>query len=384
MRVSLACRLATRVHTALRVGLTSTPSSSHPRRPKPARITTATMSGGDAPTKRRYIDVGANLTDGHVPRRVPRQDLPRPGPGRRPPPRVGRRGWRRSWSRRARSPRRAKPSSSPKDSTAHRLKHRVPTTNPQPRRGACSRRWGCIRRDAASSKPPAMPTRTSNPSPRSRANTAVVKLAGASWRSASAGLDYDRIQFCDPETQRIWFERQFEITRATGLPMFLHMRAAAEDFTAIVRANLDGFNGGCVHSFTGTWEEARALLDLHPDIYVGINGCSLRTDESLEVVKKLPNDRIMIETDAPWCGIKPSHPGHSSIQTKWPAKDKKKRGGIDTGETVKDRSEPCHIAQGARSSRGGQRGGRGRRWRRFTGGTRSNCSSRRNTQLSSR
>ena len=66
MRVSLACRLATRVHTALRVGLASTPSSSHPRRPKPARVTTATMSGGDAPTKRRrsYIDVGANLTDG--------------------------------------------------------------------------------------------------------------------------------------------------------------------------------------------------------------------------------------------------------------------------------------------------------------------------------
>ena len=59
----------------------------------------------------------------------------------------------------------------------------------------------------------------------------------------------------------------------------------------------------------------------------------------------MPNDRIMIETDAPWCGVKPSHPGHSSIQTKWPAKDKKKRSEIDTGETVKDRSEPCHIAQ---------------------------------------
>ena len=346
MRVSLACRLATRVHNALRVGLTSTPSSSHPRWPKPARITTATMSGGDAPTKRRrsYIDVGANLTDGMFRGEYHGKTYHDPDLDV-----VLRRGWdagvekvmvtagtlseaREALELAERFDHPSGETSGADDEPSTSMRRLFTTVGVHPTR--------CGEFEASGDADAYLESLTAIAREHS-----CRKAGGRVVAVGECGLDYDRIQFCDPETQRIWFEKQFEITRATGLPMFLHMRAAAEDFTAIVRRNLDGFNGGCVHSFTGTREEARALLDLHPDIYVGINGCSLRTEESLEVVKKLPNDRIMIETDAPWCGIKPSHPGHSSIQTKWPAKDKKKRGGIDTGETVKDRSEPCHIAQ---------------------------------------
>ena len=158
------------------------------------------------------------------------------------------------------------------------------------------------------------------------------------------GLDYDRLQFCDEETQKVWFERQFELAEASGLPMFLHMRAAGDDFVAAMERNASRFRGGVVHSFTGTADEARRLLAID-GVYIGINGCSLRTEESLEVVKTIPADRIMLETDAPWCGVKKSHPGSGWIETTWPAKDKKKRAGVDTGETVKDRCEPCHIAQ---------------------------------------
>jgi Tat protein secretion system quality control protein TatD with DNase activity len=56
--------------------------------------------------------------------------------------------------------------------------------------------------------------------------------------------------------------------------------------------------GGIVHSFDGSAEEAAELLEL--GLYIGINGCSLRTDQNIEVVKNMPLDRIVAETDAPW------------------------------------------------------------------------------------
>ncbi|KLU80965.1 hypothetical protein MAPG_00061 [Magnaporthiopsis poae ATCC 64411] len=66
--------------------------------------------------------------------------------------------------------------------------------------------------------------------------------------------------------------------------------------------------GGVVHSFTGTAEEARELTtDL--GLYVGVNGCSFKTAENCDVVRGLPLDRLMIETDGPWCEIRPSHEG---------------------------------------------------------------------------
>uniref|UniRef100_A0A9I9CWP4 t-SNARE coiled-coil homology domain-containing protein n=1 Tax=Cucumis melo TaxID=3656 RepID=A0A9I9CWP4_CUCME len=51
------------------------------------------------------------------------------------------------------------------------------------------------------------------------------------------GLDYDRLHFCPADIQKKYFEKQFELAHTTKLPMFLHMRAAAEDFCDIVERN---------------------------------------------------------------------------------------------------------------------------------------------------
>lgn len=64
---------------------------------------------------------------------------------------------------------------------------------------------------------------------------------------------------------------------------------------------------GVVHSFTGTVEELRELMGL--GLYIGINGCSFKTGENCEVVREVRLERLMLETDGPWCEVRPSHEG---------------------------------------------------------------------------
>lgn len=154
------------------------------------------------------------------------------------------------------------------------------------------------------------------------------------------GLDYDRTQFCSQEDQLPAFIAQFSIAEATGLPMFLHDRNTKGDFGRVVRENRSRFSTGVVHSFTGTMEEMQNYVDL--DLYIGINGCSLKTLENLQVAAAVPLPRIMLETDSPYCQIRPAHAGSTLIKTTWPAKDKKK---FSPDAVVKSRCEPCMIRQ---------------------------------------
>ena len=128
------------------------------------------------------------------------------------------------------------------------------------------------------------------------------------------GLDYDRLHYCSKTLQLHSFKAQLKVAASLDpqLPLFLHSRAAHSDFVRLLK---DAFGdklgnlirGGVVHSFTGTIEEMQELTGL--GLYIGVNGCSFKTVENCEVVKQIPLDRIMLETDGPWCEVRPSHEG---------------------------------------------------------------------------
>ncbi len=155
------------------------------------------------------------------------------------------------------------------------------------------------------------------------------------------GLDYDRFHYSDKETQLKAFPIHFEWAEKYKLPMYLHSRNCADDFLKIVNANRDKFKNGVVHSFTGSKEELKSYLDL--GLYIGINGCSLKTEENVENIKLIPLDRMMIETDAPYCEVRNTHASIKYLKDKFfKAKDKKK---FHKNFLVKGRNEPCKIVE---------------------------------------
>lgn len=158
------------------------------------------------------------------------------------------------------------------------------------------------------------------------------------------GLDYDRLMFCPADVQRKYFGLQLKnLTRrpdGSKLPLFLHCRNAAQDLIDILNRNREHFTTGVVHSFDGTLQQAQEFIDM--GLCIGLNGCSLRTEQNLEVLSQLPIDKILLETDAPYCDIRSTHPSFKYVKTICESRKKEK---FEKGFQVKGRNEPCNIVQ---------------------------------------
>jgi TatD DNase family protein len=112
------------------------------------------------------------------------------------------------------------------------------------------------------------------------------------------GLDYFR-DLSPRDAQLTAFQAQLLLAREIGKPVFLHQRDAHADFLAVLQEFPD--TRGVAHCFTAGREEARAYLEL--GLHIGITGwiCDERRGLHLrEVVRFIPEDRLLIETDGPY------------------------------------------------------------------------------------
>jgi len=161
------------------------------------------------------------------------------------------------------------------------------------------------------------------------------------------GLDYDHCELADKETQLRCFKDQLDlyVKQQWELPLFLHCRAAFDDFVAVMEEYAGKLReGGLVHSFVGTTLQMQKLVSLGLD--VSVNGFSFKDRESLEMVAALPLERLQLETDAPWGIIQANSEVAKRYLVNAPAlPGSKKKDKWQEGYMVKERNESCCIAQ---------------------------------------
>ncbi len=114
------------------------------------------------------------------------------------------------------------------------------------------------------------------------------------------GLDY----YWDKtyrEEQKEAFSVQIGWAAEYGLPLMIHSRSANGDLLACLSPWRDKLPGGVFHCFSGSVETAHELLNFHPGFCIGIGGVlTFRKSKLPEVVKEIPIERIVLETDSPY------------------------------------------------------------------------------------
>ena len=118
--------------------------------------------------------------------------------------------------------------------------------------------------------------------------------------AGECGLDWYR-NFSPHADQERAFRTQLELAAELDRPVFLHQRDAHDAFLAILREYRPRLPAGVAHCFTGDERELRDYLAL--DLSIGITGwiCDERRGRHLrDLVRLIPADRLMLETDAPY------------------------------------------------------------------------------------
>lgn len=130
------------------------------------------------------------------------------------------------------------------------------------------------------------------------------------------GLDY----FYSPDTgevQRDSFTIHLQVAGDIGLPVVVHTRDAAEDTLSLIKKHGSLDHGGVLHCFTESWDMARQAMDLNFSISISGIVTFGNAQELREVVRRLPLDKMLVETDSPYLAPvphrgKPNQPAYVS------------------------------------------------------------------------
>jgi TatD DNase family protein len=114
------------------------------------------------------------------------------------------------------------------------------------------------------------------------------------------GLDFHRTLSTEKQQEKS-FEAHIELAIELKMPLFLHERDAAPKQIEMLKSYRDNICNGVIHCFTGDKKTLFRYLDM--DLHIGITGwvCDERRGQELQkIVKNIPLDRLMLETDAPY------------------------------------------------------------------------------------
>jgi len=118
------------------------------------------------------------------------------------------------------------------------------------------------------------------------------------------GLDYYYDTY-PREEQKYWFARQINLARDLKLPVIVHDRDAHMDVMNIVKAEKAKEVGGVFHCYSGSVEMAKELLKLNFHISVGGSATFKKADRLAEVIRFIPLESLLIETDCPYMTPEP-------------------------------------------------------------------------------
>ncbi|MFN2748222.1 TatD family hydrolase [Bacillus sp. z60-18] len=118
------------------------------------------------------------------------------------------------------------------------------------------------------------------------------------------GLDYHWDK-SPKDVQKEVFRKQIALAKEVNLPIVIHNREATEDVVSILREEGAEKVGGIMHCFTGSAEIAKECIDMNFYLSFGGPVTFKNAKKPKEVVKQVPNDRILIETDCPFLAPHP-------------------------------------------------------------------------------